>query len=499
MNSQIKILLVVLASFITENLEAQNILLDRDFWKSKPDLKTVKNKVDEGHNPSELNRYAFDALSWALIEEAPMDVLKYLFEQEGNTANKLTHDGRTYIFWAAYRDNLKFMKFLLREGARTDIVDEHGYSLLNFSATTGQTNPALYDFIIKNGANVKKEKNNDGANALLLLMAHLEDLEMVEYFTDKGLSVFDKDDNGSTAMHYVARGGNLKMLGWCIDKGIMYKGTNKDGRSVMHFASQGRRGHTNDLEVFEFLETSGVSPSNADKEGVTPLMLYCNSGRDPNVVKWFLKKGASADETEKDGNTALMMASRNSSIEAVKTLLVKTRDINHQNLKGETALSNATSRNNAKVVQTLIEAGANAEVQDKDGNNLLYYWMRSYSPDNKDDFRKKEKLLVGAGMEPDTAQDNGYTIWHLAVEKNDIELLEFLSKNKADINAKNKDGLTALHMAAMKTGDVEFLVKMVSLGANPNLNTDFEETVLQLAQENELLNANDNDLSFLRN
>ena len=104
-----------------------------------------------------------------------------------------------------------------------------------------------------------------------------------------------------------------------------------------------------------------------------------------------------------------------------------------------------------------------------------------------------------AGMEPDTAQDNGYTIWHLAVEKNDIELLEFLSKNKADINAKNKDGLTALHMAAMKTGDVEFLVKMVSLGANPNLNTDFEETVLQLAQENELLNANDNDLSFLRN
>ena len=243
-------------------------------------------------------------------------------------------------------------------------------------------------------------------------MAHLEDLEMVDYFTDKGLSAFDKDDNGSTAMHYTARGGNLKMLVWCIDKGIMYKGTNKEGRSVMHFASQGRRGHTNDLEVFEFLETSGVSPSNADSEGVTPLMLYCNSGEDPNVVKWFLKHGASADETEKDGNTALMIASKNSSIEAIKPLLVKTRDINHQNLKGQTALSNATDRNNASVVQTLIESGASTKVQDKDGNNLLYYWMKSYNPKKKDDFHSKEKLLVTAGMEPNKAQANGSTVWH---------------------------------------------------------------------------------------
>ena len=105
-------------------------MIDREFWKSKPDLKTVQEKVGDGNDPSELNRFAFDPLSWALIEEAPFNVLEYLYNQEGNSANKLTHDGRTYIFWAAYRDNLKFMKFLLKEGAQTDIIDEHGYSLL---------------------------------------------------------------------------------------------------------------------------------------------------------------------------------------------------------------------------------------------------------------------------------------------------------------------------------------------------------------------------------
>jgi ankyrin repeat protein len=119
-------------------LSAQsNALLERDFWKTRPSLEVIAKKINQGNDPSELNRFAFDPLIYAILEKAPMETLLFLLNQEGNDVNKITHEGRTYVFWAAYKGNLALMKHLVEKGAAVDIVDEHGYSLLNFAAVTG--------------------------------------------------------------------------------------------------------------------------------------------------------------------------------------------------------------------------------------------------------------------------------------------------------------------------------------------------------------------------
>ncbi len=85
---------------------AQNALLNADFWKKSPDLTTVKAEIANGNNPAEANRGNHDVVSIAINNNAPFETITYLIDQEGNSVDKTTHDGRLYIHWAASRGNV---------------------------------------------------------------------------------------------------------------------------------------------------------------------------------------------------------------------------------------------------------------------------------------------------------------------------------------------------------------------------------------------------------
>ena len=104
--------LVILFS-LTLTAQESNQLLSRDFWGQKPSLAQVKASVAAGNDPSEANGSNFDPVVMAIFGDASEEVIDYLFAQEGNSVNKLTHDGRTYIFWAASRGNFPLEKSLL--------------------------------------------------------------------------------------------------------------------------------------------------------------------------------------------------------------------------------------------------------------------------------------------------------------------------------------------------------------------------------------------------
>ena len=198
----------------------ENVFLERDYWKAKPSLQQVQKDIASGNDPTELNSNAFDAVCWALIEKVDNRIVRYLLEQEGNGVNKLTHDGRTYVFWAAYKNNMEIMKYLVSKGAKTDIIDSHGYSVLNFAAVSGQQNKELYDYIIALGGNPVTEKNHDGANALLLVAPFLKDGTLIDYFTAKGIDLHSKDNDGNGIFNYAAKMGNISFLNLLIEKGV---------------------------------------------------------------------------------------------------------------------------------------------------------------------------------------------------------------------------------------------------------------------------------------
>ncbi|AXT62672.1 ankyrin repeat domain-containing protein [Aquimarina sp. AD10] len=442
-----------------------NIFLNRDYWKTNPTIAAIEEKIKEGNDITQHNKHFFDAVSYALIEKVENKTIKHLLTKKGNGVNKLTHDGRTYIFWAAYRNNLEMMQFLVDNGAKTNIIDSHGYSLLNFAAVTGQLNTKLYDFCIAHGAKLKEEKNPDGANALLLVAPFIKEVKLVDYFTSKGIDLRSTDDFENNIFNYAAKKGNITFMNALIKKGISFKHLNKKGENAMIFASQGTRGHVNNLDTFKYLESLGINPNITTKNGVTPLHLLASKTKDVKVLEYFLNRGI---------------------------------DINQQNKNGKSPLTNAIHKNSIEITMFFINNGADIFIKDKKGNNLTHYLIASYNSRKKDVFNQKLELLILKGLDVTESQGKGNTLFHLALEKNDIDLLKKIKALNIDVNAKNKQGLTALHKAAMTAKDDRILRFLLSIGADKTIKTDFEESVLDLATENELLKKNNIALNFLK-
>lgn len=476
----------------------ENTLLARSFWKNKPSLEVVQEKVGAGNDPSALNRYAFDPLVYALLENASMPVLNYLLSQEGNTVNKLTHDGRTYIFWAAYANNLLFTKYLLSQGAKTDVIDDHGYTVLNFAASTGLQNPKLYDVLLQHDPKLLHAKNRSGANALLLLLPQLKNPEMVYYFAQKGLELKSTDTEGNNAFYYTAKGGNLEMLDFILAEGIPHNTFNTKGENAVMAAARGMRRHSNSLEVFQYLESKGLALNSTNHNGATPLLAYANSGEDAEVLSYFLARGNKPNHTDQEGNNALMLAAKNSSLAAVRLLISATKNINKANKKGETALSNAVRYNHAEVVDVLLNAGAEVNTKDTEGNTLVYYLLNTYQPEATDAFEQKLHSLQSQGINLKAPQANGNTFFHLAADLNQLPLLKKAHALGLDVNAKNDEGLTPLHLLAMKASNEMTLQYLISIGANHRSTTSFGESAYELASENEQLKNNKVDLNFLK-
>src|SRR4051812_17827804 len=85
----------------------KNVFLDAAFWKENPDVSRIQSEIAKGSNPAEANPMCFDGVVNAINAKAPTESIKFLLTQKGNDVNKITHDARTYIFWAASKGNVE--------------------------------------------------------------------------------------------------------------------------------------------------------------------------------------------------------------------------------------------------------------------------------------------------------------------------------------------------------------------------------------------------------
>ena len=457
------ILLACWPADVVSQAPASNLLIDREFWRAQPSLSEVQDRVRAGDDPAALNKYDFDALSFALIEDAPLEVLRYLLTFDGNGVNKLTHDARTYVFWAAYRDNLLFVQELHALGADLSIVDEHGYSLLNFAAVTGQTNEALYQYLEEQGADPANEVNHDGARAMLLLAPFLRDWDMVRHFETLGLSLLDKDKNGASGFLYACKGGNVEFLRRLVAKGMDVDSIDNLGRNGVHYAAMSTRRRTNGVEAFSFLHELGLSIDHADHEGVTPLMIYVQGKSEP------------------DGLTFLAL---------------HTENLNAPDNGGYSAMHHALAHGNPEDVRGLIDAGWKSDPAMFKPESLVRALASNYTNKNHDSFISKIQMLRTEGVNPNQLLDVGESWFHLGARMQSLELLKFAALQRLDVNQVNGEGMTPLLEACLTATTLDVLNWLVSIGADVGRTTPFGETAHDLVLENEALMSM--NLDFLK-
>jgi ankyrin repeat protein len=499
-------LLAILFMSIMAVAQQDNVLLDRSFWKGHPDLKTVKQKIAEGNDASALNKNAFDAVIYALLEKADDAIVKHLLSFKGNPVDKKTHDSRIYLHWAAYAGQIEMVNFLLDKGSSVTKLDSHGYTPLAFAANAGQKNKALYDAFESHGVDLLNERNESGANLVLLVAPSLSNEEELNFFIGKGLKLNSTDKDGNGIFNYATKRGNIDFLKLLIKRGVDYKSSNKKGGNAFLFAAQGGRGYSNPLAVYEYLKSLGLDPNIVTKDGYTPLHRLAYSNSDPAIFELFLTAGADVNQKDAEGNTPFLNAASRNELGIVKLLSKSVKDFDATNNDGQLALMLAFQRNSPEVAEFLLNKGNDVEVysesrinaKDKKGNTIAHYLVASFDSRKPDEFDTKLKLLQEEGVQRNITQAEGNTLFHLATKDHNLEVLKRLADFDIDINAKNEEGLTALHLAAMKAEDSQIMKYLISKGADIKINTDFEETVFDLASENELLQKQNNSLNFLK-
>lgn len=489
--------------------QQQNTLLSQAFWQNQPDVNAVKAEMAKGNSPSQSNAIEMDAVVMAINGQAPAETIKFLIEQPGNSVSKLTHDGRTYLHWAAQRGNVEVIDYLLSKGAKVNIMDTHGATPLLAAAGSGQQNTKIYDDFIAHGDNLKTNVSSEGANALLLAIPNDKDLVLTTYFTSKGLDLKSTDADGNNAFAYAAKSGNIELM-----KTLQQKGVAVSPYALLMAAQGGRRGPGGNgganLAVYEYIESLGVKPAASSKSGNNVLHYLVRKPGQAEIIQHFLAKGVDVNQPDEDGNTVFIdAAAANRDTATLAMLLPKVKNVNQANPKGVTALAMAVRGNSSDVVAYLIGHGASVNAVDRQGNNLAYYLVQSYSSRGgrgmggagnspNAEFDTKLKVLQDKGFKVTIPQQNGNTMYHLAVAKNDLSLVKHIQPLGIDINARNKEGLTALHRAAMISKDDAMMKYLLSVGAQKDVQTNFKETAFDLAAENESLTKNNVSVNFLK-
>lgn len=173
-------------------------------------------------------------------------------------------------------------------------------------------------------------------------------------------------------------------------------------------------------------------------------------------------------------------------IETVRLLIAAGADVNPPPAGGTTPLMAAASRNSPDVLKLLLDAGARASLNAKDGlgrTALMLAPGSRFDPSGT----AAARILVAAGADVNAADREGRTPLMLSAWRQDLASIDLLLKAGASVNAKDVRGKTALlHVRQEMHGDVSARVvaALVAAGAEVNVSDEEGQTPLMHAAGN---------------
>lgn len=253
--------------------------------------------------------------------------------------------------------------------------------------------------------------------------------------------------------------------------------TQGDGATALHWAA-----YRDDLESADLLIRAGAKVNAVNDVRATPLMMASVTGN-PLVIGRLLKAGANPNLALESGETPLMTASRTASAEGVKLLLAYGADPNaRESWRGQTALMWAVSRKHPDVVRTLIEAGADVHARTKawyeltnpsgseDGTGVAWIEQGGFTPllfAAREGDVECAQVLVANGANVNDAAASGTSALVVSVHSGNPDVAAFLLEKGADPNSASA-GYSALHLAILRN-DAEVVKNLLAHRANPNI------------------------------
>lgn len=185
-----------------------------------------------------------------------------------------------------------------------------------------------------------------------------------------------------------------------------------------------------------------------DEETKKPLMqAFSESGRSEFITA-LADAGASANRKASDEWTPLIRAVFNGDLATVDALLRVGADPNLRSVDDwapmhvvANASGGGNRENDLAIGQRLIDAGANINARNNNGNTPLYLAVLHERPEVRD-------FLIQKGAELDKGRDDGWTPLIKAVYDGNVAAVKALAAAGANLDTKEEDGWSPLHFTA---------------------------------------------------
>ncbi|KAF4943583.1 hypothetical protein FGADI_13316 [Fusarium gaditjirri] len=319
-------------------------------------------------------------------------------------------------------DSQDVLRMLLKAGADLERLDGHGRTPLiisaedpHYSNETQNHFPAL-KALIRAGANVMVLGQPPSTDTMLhQVLEHSRDLEAVKLLVEYGCDPMQKNEHGDTALHGAVSETNswkpdvdsqtINIAKYLLDQGADPCCKNKYGRTPVGVAMS--RGP----DIFEALFKRATDPSVRQHCWFNLSGIY-DVDRFTHYLEFLLAEGVDMEMVDSDGNTLYLKC-----------------------LRGD-----------KERLRILKEHGARINVKDSSGNNALHRLCR-YSTRRTEEI----SMFIDEGIDPLATNDNGDTLLHLVAKwydgtRESAGLLDWLLSLGIPVNAVNVQGATPLHV-----------------------------------------------------
>ncbi len=455
-----------------------------------------------------------------------------LMEAAPELVNLPNEEGTTPLHLAA-QYKIEICMALLDKKADKNAADKKGVTPKDMALESGNGD---YKQLFTSGRLKLNSLSNMTGNAFA--GAEKKDqLEKALYLTGKLIREVDPDDDEEMGMiegilhNALINDEECLALEMMVKGGIDLTAPIHRGGSVECIRDKCLTGNGGVKVIKKFMEM-GLDMDQALIKGRTPANIVA-SGQERNMwgrkkddyfeeaAKFFSKE--SMEQVDDEGTTAVHQAAWRNHVDMLRVMIEKGVDVNIAEDEpaeaGNTPLHEACARGNVQVVELLMKSGADDALLNVDGETAAHLLMkkRVYGGDMRTEERTailealehvdvpgaggrtpllemlqqrevyhKEDLLsvlLDKNVDVNHRDDRGNTALIIAMDNQGRKgIVKELIRAGADVNAENRNGDTALHMA-LRWGDQESAIFMIKKGADYNHANNAGVTPVQLAVE----------------
>ncbi|XP_041721791.1 kinase D-interacting substrate of 220 kDa B isoform X2 [Coregonus clupeaformis] len=218
----------------------------------------------------------------------------------------------------------------------------------------------------------------------------------------------------------------------------------------------------------KFKEVDGRSDN-----GQTPLMLASEQGS-IEIVQELIRRGANVNLDDVDCWSALICAAKEGHVEVVKELLESSAYIEHRDMGGWTALMWAAYKGRVEVTKVLLDNGANPNTTGQQYSVYPIIWAAGRG------HAEIVQVLLENGAKVNCSDKYGTTPLIWAARKGHFDCVMHLLENGADVDQEGANSMTAL-IVAVKGGFPEVVKELLKRNPNVNMTDKDGNTALMIA------------------